>query len=99
MKKQIISAAIFAAAIISLPSCGGSSPTDAVVKMYQEATEQAKKATSSSEATAIEDKLYEDIEKYCKEHGIADDYEPDGKELEKLYNAEKEFYKVIDELK
>ena len=99
MKKKLISALLIPVAIVSLPSCGGSSPVDAVVKMYQEATEQAKKATSSSEATAIEDKLYDDVEKYCKEHGINDDYEPDGKELEKLFKAEKEFYEAIDALK
>lgn len=67
--------------------------------MYQEATEQAKKATSSSEATAIEDKLFDDVKKYCDEHGITEDYKPSGKELENLYKAEKEFYEVIDALK
>ena len=98
MKKKFMLAAvaIFAAAAISLPSCGGSSPADAVVKMYEEATEQAKKATTQSEATAIEDQLYERIEKYCEEHGISKDYEPSANELKKLHDAEKNFYEAID---
>ena len=82
-------AAIFAAATISLSSCGGS-PADKAVNFFKEATEQVKNAKTIDELEEIEEKLEDQLDKL---EDSAKDFKPTDKEQEALIEAADAFQK------
>ena len=83
-------AAAFAAATITLSSCGGN-PADKTVRLLNEATEQVKKAKSYDELKNIEKTLEDKLEKL--EEGNKD-FEPTEKQEEAMREAMKSFQKA-----
>lgn len=91
MKKKLllVSAAVFAAAIISLSSCGGS-PANKAVNFFKEATEQVKNAKTIDELEEIEEKLEDQLDKL---EDSAKDFKPTEEEQQALVEAADDFQK------
>lgn len=89
MKKKLMlcAAAVFAAATISLSSCGGN-PVDKAVSLFKEATEQVKNAKSYDELQSIEGNLEAKLEKLEDSNK---DFEPTDEQREAIQNAEEDF--------
>ncbi len=92
MKKKLMlcAAAVFAAATISLSSCGGN-PADKAVSLFKEATEQVKNAKSYDELQEIEKDLEAKLEKLEDSNK---DFEPTDEQSEAIKNAEDDFNNV-----
>ena len=97
MKKKFMLAvaAIFAAASLSLSSCGGS-PADKVVDIYKDATEQLKGASSKDELKEIRKDAEAKIEEVVRKNL---DYKQTDAEEDAMIEAEKEFEKAYKEAK
>lgn len=90
-KKFMLSlAALFAAASLTITSCG-SNPADKVVGMLKDATEQVQKAKSIDELEAIEDKLEDNIDKIVDAN---EDFKPTDEQQNALREAKREFDKA-----
>lgn len=89
MKKKFMLAvaAIFAAASLSLSSCGGS-PADKVVDIYKDATEQFKGASSKDELKGIKKDAEAKIEEVILKNL---DYKETDAEKDAMKEAKKEF--------
>lgn len=89
MKKKFMLAvaAIFAAASLSLSSCGGS-PVDKVVDIYKDATEQFKGASSKDEVKEIKKEAESKIEVIILKNL---DYKATDAEEDAMKEAKKEF--------
>lgn len=97
MKKKFMLAvaAIFAAASLSLSSCGGS-PADKIVDIYKDATEQFKGASSKDELKEIK----KDAEAKIEEVALKNlDYKETDAEEDAMKEAKKEFKKAYKEAK
>lgn len=97
MKKKLMlcAAAVFAAATISLSSCGGN-PADKAVSLFKGATEQVKNAKSYDELQEIEENLEAKLEKLEESNK---DFEPTDEQIEAMNDAEDAFNEVWREAK
>ena len=88
-------AAIFAAASLSLSSCGGS-PADKIVDIYKDATEQFKDASSKDELKEIKKDAESKIEEVVLKNL---DYKETDAEKVAMKEAKKEFKDAYKEAK
>lgn len=88
-------AAIFAAASLSLSSCGGS-PADKIVDIYKDATEQVKDASSKDELKEIKKDAESKIEEVVLKNL---DYKETDAEKVAMKEAKKEFKDAYKEAK
>ncbi|OKY86006.1 MAG: hypothetical protein BHV69_03625 [Bacteroidales bacterium 52_46] len=97
MKKKLMlcAAAVFAAATISLSSCGGN-PVDKAVSLFKEATEQVKNAKSYDELQDIEGDLEAKLEKLEDSNK---DFEPTDAQKDAVKDAQKAYNKAKREAK
>ena len=97
MKKKFMLAvaAIFAAASLSLSSCGGS-PADKIVDIYKDATEQFKGASSKDELKEIKKDAESKIEEVVLKNL---DYKETDAEKVAMKEAKKEFKDAYKEAK
>ena len=98
MKKKFMLAvaAIFAAASLSLSSCGGS-PAEKMVDIYKDATEQFKGASSKDELREIKKEAEAKIEEVVRKN--SDYKETNAEENAAMLEAINEFKKAYKEAK